>query len=422
MAIPNPILRTVFLLAAVLCVASGFAQGKFTVNGRLKIEGADLSGARAVVYKDGIKERTITANLAKFALDLDLNASYVISFEKAGFVSKKLSFNTRVPAEAISNGFTPFDYAVSLFKQYDDISIVVFNQPVGVIRYENGIGDFDYDTDYTKSIQSQLQDVVSQVEKKQKAESQGEAERQKRAAEGEKAKAKADAEAKKQQEAQKAAEAKALADAEKERAAKEAADAKAQTAAKKQEEEQAKAEQARVEAERKAAEKLAVEARKEQATPKAVPPAVVNTGPAPFPKQAAERTVPRPPPFVPVKNTLAAKPVEGGDQRRSSEPVIMEEEPRMAQAKAALGDEQAPDPNAADTEVTRQEELVVDVNKVTTVVRLESEGTIMEYRKVVHRWGGVFYFKNGDACSQLVYSSEAFGEQLAGATPRSKLD
>lgn len=142
------------------------AQGKFTVNGRMKIEGGDLSNTRAVVFKNGVKERTISANLSKFSLDLEIGNNYVISFEKDGYVAKKISFNTNAPAEAAANGFTPFDFAVSLFKQYDDVNIVVFNQPVGMIRYDDKTGDFDYDTDYTKSIQSQVQQALAQVEQK----------------------------------------------------------------------------------------------------------------------------------------------------------------------------------------------------------------------------------------------------------------
>ena len=106
-------------------------------------------------------------------------------------MAKKISFDTRVPADAIANGFTPFDFAVSLFKQYDDINMVVFNQPVGMIRYDASAGDFDYDTDYTKSIQSQLQEAVAQVEKKQKQEAAGAAEIEKRKAEEVKAQQKA---------------------------------------------------------------------------------------------------------------------------------------------------------------------------------------------------------------------------------------
>jgi hypothetical protein len=124
-AMPRSLPLFRFLTFVLLCCAAPLvmAQGRFTVNGRLKIDGGDLAGARAVVYKNGEKDRTITANLSKFALDLDLNANYVISFEKDGYVAKKLSFNTKVPADAVTKGFTPFEFAVSLFKQYDDLNI-----------------------------------------------------------------------------------------------------------------------------------------------------------------------------------------------------------------------------------------------------------------------------------------------------------
>ena len=165
------------------------AQNKFTVNGRMKVEAGDMSNARVVVYKNGVKERTLTNTLTKFSLDLELNSNYIVSFEKDGYVSKKISFNTKVPSDVANDPFTPFDFAVSIFKQYDETNMVVFNQPVGLIRFEPGLGDFDYDTDYTRSIQAQLQAAQEEVEQKQKAEVQVEAANAK-------AKAKADADAK----------------------------------------------------------------------------------------------------------------------------------------------------------------------------------------------------------------------------------
>ncbi|MBK8497994.1 MAG: hypothetical protein IPL52_04050 [Flavobacteriales bacterium] len=72
--------------------------------------------------------------------------------------------------------------------------------------------------------------------------------------------------------------------------------------------------------------------------------------------------------------------------------------------------------------VNRSEDLVVDGGKVTTIVRLESEGKTTEYRRVYHKWGGVFYFKDGATCTQQVYEKEALAPQLAGASPRGKMD
>ncbi len=390
-----PLLR--FLTLALLCCAAQvvMAQGRFTVNGRLKIEGGDLAGARAVVYKNGEKDRTITANLNKFALDLDLNANYVISFEKDGYVAKKLSFNTKVPADAATKGFTPFEFAVSLFKQYDDLNIVVFNQPVGVIRYEPGLGDFDYDTDYTKSIQSQLQKTLAEVERRQKEEAQ-------QAAADAKAKAKADAEAKRQAEAQAAAAAKAEAEA------------------RRQAEATAKAEQARPAPEPKRWEA-------ERGRPRTPEPAP-EPKPAPPPPKAAPEPVraKAPEPVRPVRNGSLAKAHEGQDTRRTQAPVVVEEESPVAMATPVAKEEARPNVVPVEEEVLRNEELLVETNKVTTIIRLEKRGVVTEYRKITHKWGTTYYFRDGLACSQLVYEREALAtrpeeDRLAGATPRGKL-
>ena len=384
-------LRTAVSVTYLLLAASLLAQGKFKANGRVKIEGGDIAGARALVYKNGVKERTITTGLSKFALELDLNASYIVSFEKDGYVAKKISFDTRVPADAIANGFTPFDFAVSLFKQYDDINMVVFNQPVGMIRYDASAGDFDYDTDYTKSIQSQLQEAVAQVEKKQKQEAAGAAEIEKRKAEEVKAQQKAEAEAKKQAAAQEASAAKAKAEAEKLAAA--------EAKAKEESDRRSSAEAAKSE-------------------PKAdVPP----KGPA-EPKPERPKLIPRVP--APQRTTLAVAPSQGEDGRRHIEPVLVEEQSRVAKARTIEQQEARPVPSAVEADLFRTEELIVETGKVTTVVKVEVGGKATEYRRVFHKWGGVFYFKDGQACTQLVYENEAMPpqEHLAGATPRGKLD
>src|SRR5688572_4286079 len=114
-------IRHSFLILGLLLLQDVLAQNAFTINGRLKIDGGSMDGARLVVYKNGKKDRTIANGLNKFSLDLEIGQNYILSFEKDGFVSKKLSFNTKVPAEVTAKPFTPFDFAVSLFKQYDDL-------------------------------------------------------------------------------------------------------------------------------------------------------------------------------------------------------------------------------------------------------------------------------------------------------------
>lgn len=390
------LLRSVFPLFFTALVAQAMGQDKFTVHGRLKIEGGDHAGARAVVYKNGEKERTITSGLSKFSLDLDLNSSYIISFEKDGYVSKKLSFDTRLPAGAPSSDFAPFTYAVSLFKQYDDINIVVFNQPVGMIRYETGTGDFDYDTDYTKSIQAQMQQVLEQVEERRKEEERNKGAEAAQQAQQAKDQRRAEEEARKQA----AAAAKAEAEARKK------AEADARLAEAQQKEQQRREAEARKQEEARAA-----------APPPPPPPVAEAPKPAPPP---APTPRPRPEPR-PVVQAGKAKGMEGEEPRRSTAPVMAEETSPVRMAQPKEQGEIPPVSMPWEELPVRHEELYEEPNKVTMVVKLETGATTTEYRKVVYKWGGAFYFKNGQSCSREVYDREARQqEQLAGATPRSK--
>ncbi len=388
-------IRTFHALILLVLASAAIAQGRFTINGRLKIENGDLNGARVVVYKNGQKERVLTADLSKFSLDLELNENYILSFEKQGSVSKKLSFNTRVPPEAAVRTFTPFDFSVSLFKQYDDLNMVVFNQPVGSIRYEPALSDFDYDMDYTKSIQAKLQEAMEQVERRQKEDAQREAAEAKQRAAEEKALAKKKAEEEKQALAQAKAEEKAKEEVAREEQRK-AAEA-AQLAQARKKEEQAKQ----------------VTASAAASTPKATPePSKQGTSEgSPKPVIGADKTpASRPAPTIIATGTIA-EPVMGEESRRSIQPILASE----------VRPEEIPEQSRRE----RNEELIEEPNKLTTIVKIAEGGIITEYRRVFHRWGGTFYFKNGIACSRTIYDQEAFGESLAGATPasgRGKLD
>ena len=142
----------------------GVAQkNEFIVEGRFKIDGGSVGGAKILVEKDGQQVKSIEGD-SKFEVGLDFQAIYVISFVKEGFVTKRLRFDTHVPIDRVDYGFEPFRFSVELFEQYDDVNMVVFNQPVGKISYSDLIYEFDYDTDYTKSIQTRIDQAMDEVE------------------------------------------------------------------------------------------------------------------------------------------------------------------------------------------------------------------------------------------------------------------
>ena len=344
-------------LAALLLAAMVSAQSKFVINGRLKVDGGGLDGCRMVVYKNGGKDRTISADLNRFSLELDLGANYILSFEKSGFVTKKLQFNTRLPATATSEGLTPFQFVVSLFKQYEGMNTVVFNQPVGMIRYDPMQGDFDYDTDYTKSIQSALAAAQAEVERKQQEEARAEDELAKQ----------------QQQQAKK--------------------QAKQQAA-----EDKAKAEEAKV------AQQLTKAEPKPTPEPKPAPATAVV--PAPKPERAVRAPAP-----VPARPGTLPKPAAFADVRRETPTVVQEESSRVQLAAAHGLQEPRPKFEPAATAVVRHQDVIVNPYEVVTVIKLEQGPVVHEYRRVVRKYSGVFYFKNGRSCSQLTYEQEALAER-----------
>ncbi len=182
------------------------AQQKLKTPIKLNIEDGNFAETSVVVKNSTTGETNTVPGAAKFDLDLKVNCDYVISFSKPGYITKKIQLNTSAPADRISQGFYPFNFEVNLFKQYDGVNIVVFNQPVGKISYNRLIDDFDYDTDYTKQIQSALKAAEDEIIRKQ-AEERANAEQLKKDAEKKKAEdaAQAKADAKAKQEADKKA-------------------------------------------------------------------------------------------------------------------------------------------------------------------------------------------------------------------------
>ena len=428
-------LRPLVLLVSLVSVLGVFAQNGFTIYGKMRVDGGSVDGCRVVVYRNGEKVRTVTEDLRKFSMPLDLNQNYILSFEKDGFVTKKLSFDTHAPAEAVQKGLMPFDFVVSLFKQYDGVNTVVFNQPVGVIRYSEALGDFDYDTDYTKSIQSALKEVEDAVAKKKAEDRDSGGQADKAAAEAARqqasqsaaaektaqAKAKADADA-----AKKLADAKAKQDAD---AAKQLADTKA-----KQDVDAKLAADAKAKSDAAAAKELAdakarsdaqavaqAKAQKDADAAASKAKAKAEWDAAARKKQDAQVAVQAAPPKpsvqsrpLPVKHetrqAVSAEVYKGADHRNVGIPANGVETSHVETANVHVGTEPRPKFEASSATPVRHQQLIVQPNQVVMIVRVEDPQHSVEYKKVVRKYGGTFYFKDGISCTKLTYDSEALAD------------
>lgn len=233
------IIMPLFLLSISLSAQTGVqAPVKF------KVEDGDFSESSVMIRNITTGESNTLPGTSRLNILLKPNCDYILSFQKPGYITKRIAFNTTAPVDRTVQGFYPFPFEVNLFKQYDGINIVVFNQPVGKIEYNRLIDDFDYDTDYTKQIHSALKEAEEALKARQAEERKAFEQQKKEEEKRKEAKAKL---AKEEQKA--AAEAKRKADAD----AREQALAETQLKKKEEEENRRKAQAALAEEKRQQA-------------------------------------------------------------------------------------------------------------------------------------------------------------------------
>lgn len=154
--------RLLLLLTGLLLQVSLQAATALYMPVQFIIENGDYDRSMVVVKKNGISVFSVPGD-KNLRLKLDFDEAYILSFTKPGYITKQIAVDTHVPAERIETGFDPYKIGVRLYKQYDGVNTVVYNQPVANIRYMASLDDMGYDTDYTKSILSLLTDTENKL-------------------------------------------------------------------------------------------------------------------------------------------------------------------------------------------------------------------------------------------------------------------
>lgn len=147
-----------------------FAQTSLNVKYNLKIEGGSKDGSRVVIERDGQRWRSRNGDDKNNNIELEFQHDYLFIFSKPGFVTKKIFFSTKVPNSLLKEGFNPYAFDITIFKQMEGVDLVVFNQPVARVIFNEDLDDFGYDTDYTKSVLSGIKEAEEELKKKIKEE------------------------------------------------------------------------------------------------------------------------------------------------------------------------------------------------------------------------------------------------------------
>jgi len=157
----------------MFCFFSGtsFAQEKCIVKGNVTIDGGTLDNVKITLYKDSQQEsvRNVPKN-GKFSYDLDFGYDYIFEFSKKEFVTKKVSVSTYVPADVLERDsrFPPCKFSIKLFRLFSGIDLSVFDQPIGMIMYNNETDLIETDLSYLTEIEEELKRIERETKLKEK--------------------------------------------------------------------------------------------------------------------------------------------------------------------------------------------------------------------------------------------------------------
>lgn len=117
------------------------------LDGKVRTKDISFEGVRMVVERNGITLQTVTENLKRFQLQLDLQQDYVLTFHREGCLSKSVHIDTHVPEQALAAAPYQFPFLVTLEPRPKG-QAVRYAEPVGQVGFNAEKADFTYRTEY----------------------------------------------------------------------------------------------------------------------------------------------------------------------------------------------------------------------------------------------------------------------------------
>lgn len=150
------LVRQIIPLCVSLLVAQLALAQQVAVNIRFDVNKGKHTESTVKIARDGTNIKTIDPSRSRLTESLDFGHDYILTFEKPGYITKRIAISTKGVPKDVQDDELDFDFVVEIFQQYEGINTVVFNQPVARYFYDAKEDGFAYDTDYTKSIRAAL--------------------------------------------------------------------------------------------------------------------------------------------------------------------------------------------------------------------------------------------------------------------------
>lgn len=161
-----------FIFVSFFLPSHSIAQEKCTVKGYVTINGGDLNSVKITLYKDSeqVSVRNVAKN-GKFSYTLDFGYDFIFEFSKDDFVTKRVSVSTYVPQDVLERDsrFPPCKFSIELFRFFPGIDLSIFDQPIGMIMYNNETDLIETDLSFLTDIEAELKRIEKETKLKQEA-------------------------------------------------------------------------------------------------------------------------------------------------------------------------------------------------------------------------------------------------------------
>lgn len=131
-------------LAAALCANAKAAEGTLLLDGRILVENGSTENATVTVLKGAEELAQLDRKLDGFQVKLELGHSYTLVFNKPGYVTKELLFDTRMPEDIRKGSVFTFRFQVALSAS-PDAGDYRYDGPLAIIKFDSNEGEFGYD-------------------------------------------------------------------------------------------------------------------------------------------------------------------------------------------------------------------------------------------------------------------------------------
>lgn len=142
----------------------GFAQ-KLEVRAYIETQdGKGIDAATADLYEGSNKIKTFRSDSkGQISFELDYGKAYKIIITKGGMIQKRIDFVTNLPEDQKRNLVKEF--GMSLVEDCDGANTAVFNEPVDIVRFDEGFGNFVSDQSHVQTMRSKITSAYASIEK-----------------------------------------------------------------------------------------------------------------------------------------------------------------------------------------------------------------------------------------------------------------